>query len=68
MPSDGTIGGLVGKLHVLRIERYQVLEELEHGARLTDWLNAHTADCPQKDPAGPTRACGAVMPDLVDLP
>ena len=48
--------------------RYQVLEELEHGARLTDWLNAHTADCPQKDPAGPTRACGAVMPDLVDLP
>jgi len=37
-------------------------------ARLTDWLNKCTADCPQKDPAGPTRACGAVMPDLVDLP
>jgi hypothetical protein len=38
------------------------------GVRLTDWLNERTANCPQKDPAGPTRACGAVMPDLVDLP
>jgi hypothetical protein len=79
MPSDGTIGGLVGKLDVLRVEcptcgrqgRYHVarfLEELGAGARLTDWLNARTADCPQKSPNGPTRACGAVMPDLVDLP
>ena len=22
-------------------------------ARLTDWLNERTADCPQKDPSGP---------------
>jgi hypothetical protein len=79
MPSDGTIGGLVGKLDVLRLEcptcgrqgRYHVarlLEQLGLGARLTDWLHERTADCPQKSPSGPTRACGAVMPDLVDLP
>jgi hypothetical protein len=79
MSSDGTIGGLVGKLDVLRLEcptcgrqgRYHVarlLEELGPGARLTDWLHARTADCPQKNQAGVTRACGAVMPDLVDLP
>ena len=79
MPSDGTIGGLVGKLDVPRVEcptcgrqgRYHVarlIEEFGAAARLTDWLNERTADCPQKDPAGPTRACGAVMPDLVDLP
>jgi len=71
MPSDGTVGGLVGKLDVLHIEwptcgrqgRYQVarlLEVLGPGTRLTDWLNARTADWPQKDAAGPTRACGVV--------
>jgi hypothetical protein len=79
MPSDGTIGGLVGKLIVLRIEcptcgrqgRYHVarlLEELGPGYRLTDWLSERTADCPQKNQTGVTRACGAIMPDLVDLP
>jgi hypothetical protein len=79
MPSDGTIGGLVGKLDVLRVEcptcgrqgRYhaaRLLEELGPRYRLTDWLSERTADCPQKDPSGPTRAYGAVMPDLVDLP
>jgi hypothetical protein len=51
-----------GRYHVARL-----LEELGPAARLTDWLHKRTADCPQKDPAGPTRACGAVMPDLVDL-
>jgi hypothetical protein len=76
---DGTIGGLVGKLDVLRVEcptcgrqgRYRVahlLEQLGPAARLTDWLHARTADCPQKSRDGPTRACGAVMPDLPDLP
>jgi hypothetical protein len=55
MPGDGTIvGGLVGKLDVLRLEcptcgrqgRYRVarlLKELGAGARLTDWLNERTA-------------------------
>jgi hypothetical protein len=79
MPSDGTIGGLVGKLMVLQIEcpkcdrrgRYYVarlVAEFGAACRLTDWLSERTADCPQKNQAGVTRACGAVMPDLVDLP
>jgi hypothetical protein len=78
MPSDGTIGGLVGKLDMLRIEcpmcgrqgRYHVarlVAELGPAHRLTDWLSERTADCPQKNQAGVTRACGAVMPDLVNL-
>jgi hypothetical protein len=54
MPSDGTIGGLVGKLDVLRLEcptcgrqgRYHVarlLEELGPGARLTESINLEAA-------------------------
>ena len=79
MPSDGTIGGLVGKLLVLRIEcpmcsrhgRYygaRLVAEFGPTYRLTDWLSERTADCPQKNQAGVTGACGAVMPDLVGLP
>jgi len=79
MPSDGTIGGLVGKPAMLRVEcptcgrqgRHYVarlLEELGPSYRLTKWLSERTTDCPQKNQAGMTRACGAVMPDLVDLP
>jgi hypothetical protein len=79
MPSDGTIGYLVGKLAVLRVEcptcgkqgRYAVarlIAELGPHARLTDWLHALTRDCPEKTYQGGTRACGAVMPDLRDLP
>jgi hypothetical protein len=79
MPSDGTIAYLVGKPDVLRIEcptcgrrgRYRVarlVAELGPDARLTDWLHERTADCPQKDPVGPKRAGGAVMPDLKNLP
>jgi hypothetical protein len=56
MPSDGTIGGLVGKLLVLRIEcpmcgrhgRYYVarlVAEFGAACRLTDWLHERTADC-----------------------
>jgi hypothetical protein len=70
MPSDGTIGGLVGKLDVLWVEcptcggqgRYHVarlLKELGPAYRLTDWLHERNAV---------TRVCGAVMPDLRDLP
>jgi hypothetical protein len=79
MPSDGTIGGLVGKLLVLRVEcptcgrqgRYHVarlLAEFGPACGLTDWLHERTVDCPKKNQAGVTRACGAVMPDLRDLP
>jgi hypothetical protein len=55
MPSDGTIGGLVGKLDMLRVAcptcgrqgRYHVARRLEErgpGYRLTDWLSERTAD------------------------
>jgi hypothetical protein len=64
MSSDGTIGGLVGSLDVLRIEcptcarqgRYHVarlLKKLGADARLIDWLHERTADSPKKNPAGP---------------
>jgi hypothetical protein len=79
MPSDGTLGYLVGKLEVLRVERamcgrhgrYQIarlVAELGPTYRLTEWLRQLTLDCPQKAPSGPTRACGAIMPDLCGIP
>jgi hypothetical protein len=79
MPSDGTIGGLVGKLTVLRVAyptcgRYgsypvaRLVAEFGAAYRLTDWLSERTADCPQKNQVGVTRACGAIMPDLRDMP
>ena len=75
MPLDGTIGGLVGMLDVLRIEcwrcdrheRYHVaglVAELGADHRLTDWLHERTVDCPYKNEQGITPACGAHMPDL----
>jgi hypothetical protein len=78
MPLDGTIDGLAGMLDVLRVEcptcgrhgRYHVarlIEEFGPWYRLTDWLSERTRDCPQKNQPGVTRACGAVMPDLVKL-
>jgi hypothetical protein len=73
MPLDGTIGGLVGMLDVLRVEcptcgrhgRYHVarlVEEFGPWYRLTDWLHARTRDCPQKNQPGVVRACGASCP------
>jgi hypothetical protein len=78
MPLDGTIGGLVGMLEVLRVEcptcgrqgRYNVARLVAvfgPRARLTDWLSLLTSDCPRKNQKGVTRACGAVMPDLSRL-
>jgi len=46
----------------------RLLEEFGPAYRLTNWLSERTAGCAQKNQAGVTRACGAVMPDLVDLP
>jgi hypothetical protein len=62
MPLDGTIGGLVGRLDVLRIEcatpgrqgGYHVarlVAEFGRDARLTDFLHAH-ARLPAEKPAG----------------
>jgi hypothetical protein len=73
-----TIGYLVGKHDVLRVEcarcnragRYSVAILVKlHGldAKPTDWLSERTRDCPQKNQAGVVRACDAVMPDLIGL-
>jgi hypothetical protein len=77
-PLDGTIGSLVGRLDVLRIEcrscgrfgRYHVAKlvaELGPGFRLTQWLRERTRDCPNKQANGVTRACDAIIPDLLKL-
>jgi hypothetical protein len=55
--------GRQGRYHVARL-----VAELGTAYRLTDWLHERTADCPQKNQVGVTRACGAVMPDLRNLP
>jgi len=78
MSQPGTLGSLVGKLHVQRIERQEcdrsghhpiakLIERLGPDYRLTDWLHELTRDCSRKNQAGVTRACGAVMPDLAKL-
>jgi hypothetical protein len=78
MPLQGTIGGLVGTLDVLRVEcpncnrngRYHVarlVDEFGPDYRLTDWLQKLTINCPQKNQKGVTRACGACIPDLPRL-
>jgi hypothetical protein len=77
-PLDGTIGSLVGRLDLLRVEcwqcrrfgRYHVaklVEEHGPGYRLTNWLSERTRDCPNKQQTGVMRACDAVMPDLSGL-
>ena len=76
--SDGTLGYLVGKLDVLRVEcarcnragQYNVAKLVaERGldAELTDWLSECTHDCPQKNQKGVVRVCDAIMPDLIGL-
>jgi len=63
MGSDGTIGYLVGKFDVLRVEcarrnrfgHYRVanlVAERGSDAKLTDWISERTRDCPQKIQAG----------------
>ena len=60
---DALIDDQLLRHHVARIAA-----ELGTAYRLTDWLSERTRDCSQKKQAGVTRASGAVMPDLVDLP
>lgn len=80
MPLDGslTVSDLVGKLDVLTIVcskcgrrgRYQVarlMTDLGPDARLTEWRAAMIADCPKVLAASHWDACGAYMPDLVQL-
>ena len=77
MPRDGAIivADLTDKLDVMyvhcpkcsRAGRYHVqhlIEERGRNAKLIDWLDEITADCPKKQAHNMNDACGARFPDL----
>jgi hypothetical protein len=79
MPRDGTIifSDLIGKLDVLYVyvhcpkcsrtgrSRVQhLIEERGGNAKLIDWLDELTADCPKKLAHNMNDPCGARCPDL----
>ena len=77
MPRDGAIifRDLVGKLDVLNIEcekcsrhgRYRLdrlIERYGIDAKLFDWSDETTADCPRKQAKNLNDICGARCPDL----
>ena len=77
MPRDGAIilADLIGKLDVLyvhcskcsRAGRYRVqdlIEQRGRNAKLIDWLDEITADCPKKLAHNMNDPCGARFPDL----
>jgi len=77
MPRDGAIifRDLVGELGVLRIEgpkcgrpgSYRLARLIaKYGidAKLFDWMDEITADCPRKQARNQFDQCGAICPDL----
>ena len=79
MPRDGAVifADLIGKLHVLyvhcpkcsRAGRYQVrhlIEERGRNAKLIDWLDEVTADCPKKQAHNKNDPCGAGISRLAE--
>ena len=77
MPRDGatTFGDIQGKLPVLRVNcgkcpregRYIVQRLIRaHGvnAKVIDWLDVITAECPKKSAHSMNDQCGARCPDL----
>ena len=77
MPRDGAIifGDLESKLTVLRVKcskcsrtgQYQLQRLLRaHGrnAKVIDWLDVMTADCPKRSARNMNDQCGARCPDL----
>ena len=73
--SGTTFGDLVAKLTVLRVEyskrgrfgRYPLrglIEKRGRHARILDWLDGLTADCPRKRAASISDQCHARYPDL----
>jgi hypothetical protein len=72
---DTTLGHLLGKLTVLRVEcskcgqfgRYplpRLIEQRGRDVRILDWLDELTADCPRKQSASISDQCRARSPDL----
>ena len=77
MSRDGAIifGDLIGNLDVLyvhcakcnRAGRYQLqrlIEQRGRNAKIIDWLDEITADCPKKSAHNMRDRCGARCPDL----
>jgi hypothetical protein len=77
MPRDGAIifGDPIGKLDVLNVAcekcgragRYQLqrlIDDRGRDAKLIDWLDEITADCPKKIAHNMNDPCGARCPDL----
>jgi hypothetical protein len=75
MPRDGAIifSDLIGKLDVLRgvceshSPTFREVKATVRGgtdAKLIDWLDAITADCPKKSAHNMNDQCGARCPDL----
>ena len=80
MPREGAIifRGLVGKLEVLTVEcdrcgrrgRYHVYRLIERygiDAKLFDWSDEITADCPRKQARNLNDQCGARCPDVAKV-
>ena len=77
MPRDGaiTFGDLSDKLTVLNVSctkcsrqgRYilaRLVKAHGHSAKVIDWLDVITADCPKKSARNTNDQCGARCPDL----
>ena len=77
MPRDGAIifSDLIGKLDLLRVRcekcgrvgRYvlqRLIDDRGRNAKVIDWLDEITADCPKKSAHNMNDPCGAKCPDL----
>ena len=76
MPRDGAIifGDLAGKLPVLKVSctkcarqgwyiLFRLLRAHGHKAKVIDWLDVITADCPKRSANNMNDQCGARCPD-----
>ena len=80
MPRDGAIifSDLIGKLDVLRVGCVKcdrdgcyglnrLLEKRGRDARVIDWLDERTAECPKKIARNMNDPCGARCPQLLKV-
>ena len=77
MPRDGAIifSGLFGRLDIVRVtcekcdragsyRLNRLVESRGHDAKIIDWLDEITKDCPRKTASNMNDQCGARCPDL----
>ena len=76
MPRDGAIifSGLFGGLYIVRVTcdkcdragsyRLNRVESRGHDAKIIDWLDEITKDCPRETARNMNDQCGARCPDL----